>query len=93
MSFPSVRMRRLRRTPAIRELMSHVKVNPSDLIYPLFVEEDIRAPVPINSMPGCSRWPISQLKDEVTRAMVQDVKAVMLFGIPSRKDEVGSGAY
>jgi len=44
-------------------------------------------------MPGCSRWPISQLKDEVTRAMVQDVKAVMLFGIPSRKDEVGSGAY
>ena len=93
MSFPTVRMRRLRRTPAMREMLSGIKLRPSDLIYPVFVEENAKKPVPITAMPGISRFPINQVSDEVRQAMEQDVKAVILFGIPAKKDETGSGAY
>ncbi len=93
MSFPTVRMRRLRRTPAMREMLDEVKISPNQLIYPVFVEENAKKPVPINAMPGVSRFPINQVADEARRAMEQDVKAVILFGIPAKKDETGSGAY
>jgi porphobilinogen synthase len=74
-------------------MMNNVKVQPSDLIYPLFVDENAKTPVPIKSMPGCSRLPLHEVTNDVRQAIEQDVKAVILFGIPSMKDENGSGAF
>lgn len=93
MSFPSVRMRRLRRTPALRDMMHRVRLHPSDLIYPIFVDESAQAPVPIKSMPGYSRLPIQHVVDEVKQTIEQGIKAVILFGIPAKKDETGSEAF
>ena len=59
MSFPTVRMRRLRKTAALREMLNQVTLNPSNLIYPIFVDEGIKKPVAIDSMPGYSRLPLS----------------------------------
>jgi len=93
MSFPQVRMRRLRRTPALRNILNSVKLQPSDLIYPIFVDENAKKPIPIKTMPGISRLPLNEVTNDVRQAMEQDVKAVILFGIPAKKDEIGSGAF
>ncbi|XES78634.1 MAG: porphobilinogen synthase [Candidatus Bathyarchaeia archaeon] len=93
MSFPSVRLRRLRRTPAMRSLMNKTVVNPSDLIHPLFVDETATAPISIQAMPGCFRLPLDQVVEDVRQATEQDVSAVMLFGVPAKKDATGSGAF
>jgi porphobilinogen synthase len=93
MSFPTVRMRRLRRTAAMRDMMQQVKLNPSNLIYPIFVDQNIKKPMPIESMPGYSRLPITQVTDEAKQALEQGVKSIILFGIPAKKDEVGSSAF
>lgn len=93
MSFPQVRMRRLRKTAAMRHIMSEVHIDPNDLIYPIFVDDNIQKPMPITSMPGYNRLPVSQVIDEARHILDQDVKAVLIFGIPSKKDETGSGAY
>lgn len=74
-------------------MLNEVRVNPRDLIYPIFVDETAKKPVPINAMPGYYRLPISKVIEEARNVMEQDVKAVLLFGIPTKKDEVGSGAY
>jgi porphobilinogen synthase len=92
-SFPSVRMRRLRRTPAMRSILQKVRLHPSDLVYPVFVDENAQKPEPINAMPGCYRLPIENAVDEVGQAVEQGIKAVILFGIPSKKDETGSSAF
>lgn len=86
-------MRRLRRTAAMREMLNQVTIQPSNLIYPIFVEEGIKKPVPIKSMPGYSRIPISQVEEEGKQAITQGVKSVLLFGIPAKKDEAGTSAY
>lgn len=91
--FPSVRMRRLRRTPALRELFSENTVSASDLIYPIFVEEDISAPIPIEAMPGVSRIPESMLASEVEQIFADGVKAIMMFGVSHQKDETGSDSW
>ncbi|MEM2081676.1 MAG: porphobilinogen synthase [Candidatus Bathyarchaeia archaeon] len=93
MSFPRVRMRRLRRTQALRDIIREVRLHPSNLVYPLFVDENARAPIPIESMPEHSRLPIQGVVDEVRQVVEQGVKAVILFGVPLKKDEVGSAAY
>ncbi len=93
MSFPTVRMRRLRRTAALREMLKQTIIQPSNLIYPIFVEEGIKKPVAINSMPCYNRLPISQVVEEGKQALVQGVKSVLLFGIPAKKDEEGTSAY
>ncbi|MGB9841686.1 MAG: porphobilinogen synthase [Candidatus Bathyarchaeales archaeon] len=93
MSFPRVRMRRLRRTQALRDIIREVRLHPSNLVYPVFVDENARAPIPIESMPGHSRLPIQGVVDEVRQVVEQGVKAVILFGVPLKKDEVGSAAY
>jgi porphobilinogen synthase len=93
LGFPSVRMRRLRRTPALRELTTNVRVHPSNLVYPIFVDENAKAAVPIKSLPGCSRLPLDYVTDDARKTLEQGVKAVLLFGIPSKKDESGSGAF
>jgi porphobilinogen synthase len=93
MSFPTVRMRRLRRTPALRSLMKKATVQPNDLICPVFVDETAKKPVAIPSMPDYFRLPLKQVVDEAKHIMEQGVKAVILFGLPVKKDEKGSGAY
>jgi porphobilinogen synthase len=91
-SYPSSRPRRLRRTAALRRLVSDVTLSPSDLVLPMFVKEGIGAPQPIPSMPGV----VQHTRDSVRKAVVEAVQAgvggVMLFGIPAVKDAGGSGA-
>jgi porphobilinogen synthase len=93
MPFPATRLRRLRRTDALRGLVRETELSPSHLIQPLFVVagEDIREEVP--SMPGIERFSISGLVEEADEVVAAGVGAVLLFGIPAAKDESGSGAY
>jgi porphobilinogen synthase len=86
-------MRRLRKTVALRAMLNQINLTPSNLIYPIFVEEDITQPVPIASMPGYSRLPIRQIANEGINALAQNVKSVLLFGIPTKKDESATSAY
>lgn len=91
--FPEVRMRRLRRTQNIRNMVQEVQLNMNDYIYPIFVIEgqDIKNEIP--SMPGIYQFSLDHLLEEVQRAMDAGVIAIMLFGIPAKKDECGSEAY
>ncbi len=93
MPFPATRMRRMRRTEALRGLVRETTLSAADLIQPLFVVagEGVRDEVP--SMPGVDRLSISELVAEATEVASAGVRAVLLFGIPSSKDESGSGAY
>jgi len=93
MSFPTVRMRRLRKTKAIRDMLNQVSIQPSNLLYPIFVDENIKKSVPIESMPGYSRLPITQVANEGKHALEQGIKGVILFGVPAKKDEVGTSAF
>ncbi len=91
--FPEVRMRRLRRTQNIRNMVQEVHLNMNDYIYPIFVIEgqDIKNEIP--SMPGIYQFSLDHLLEEVQRAVDAGVIAIMLFGIPVKKDECGSEAY
>ncbi len=93
MSFPHLRMRRLRRTPKLREMVREVRIDVNDLIYPLFVEETAHHRVPVGAMPGIFRLPIEGVKEEAKSIAALGIPAVILFGIPARKDEFGSSAY
>ena len=91
--FPSQRPRRLRRTPALRELVAQTRVSASDLIAPLFVREGIDQPIEIGSLPGVYQETRDSLRKSVVELAGYGVRAVMLFGIPAAKDAVGSGAF
>jgi len=93
MPFPEQRPRRLRRTPALRELVRETDVRPSDLIAPLFVKEPIEEPVPIASMPGQMQHTIESLRKEAAEIRERGVLAFVLFGVPERKDAEGSEAW
>ncbi len=85
-------MRRLRRTPLIRELVREVTVSKADLIQPLFVEEALTKNTPISSMPGQIRFSLSSLEREAIELKDRGVRSILLFGIPSHKDDDGSRA-
>lgn len=91
--FPEVRMRRLRKTQNIRNMVQEIQLNMNDYIYPIFVIEgtDIKNPIP--SMPGIYQFSLDHLLEEVQRAVDAGVIAIMLFGIPAEKDACGSEAY
>lgn len=93
MSFPQRRLRRLRRTPALRRLVAETRLTPDDLIAPLFVREGISDPQPIASIPGVVQHTLGSLRAEVADLIGLGVPGVILFGVPERKDEVGSGAW
>jgi len=93
MPFPATRMRRLRRTEALRGLVRETELSPRDLIQPLFVVAGENVREPVDSMPGIERFSISELVAEAAEIVAAGVGAVLLFGIPSSKDESGSGAY
>lgn len=90
---PDFRFRRLRRTAALRELVRETHLHMSDFILPIFVEEGISQPVPIASMPDVYRYPESQLAEIVQRAWAKGVRAVLLFGVSTHKDEIGSDTW
>jgi porphobilinogen synthase len=89
-TFPTVRMRRLRSTEALRDMVRETSVTGNDLIYPIFVEEGIDSPLPISAMPGIFRIPEKHLDKEIKAIKADGVKAIMLFGVSHTKDATGS---
>jgi porphobilinogen synthase len=92
-SFPTRRLRRLRATPALRRLVASSPLGVDDLIAPLFVREGIEEPVAIASLPGVVQHTRASLVKEVRRLADLGLPGVILFGVPDRKDPVGSGAW
>ncbi|HEY3016390.1 MAG TPA: porphobilinogen synthase, partial [Nocardioides sp.] len=92
MSYPEIRPRRLRRTPALRRMVAETTLRPNQLVLPLFVREGASEPRPISSMPGVVQHTRSSLVKAASQAAELGLGGVMLFGIPERKDAVGSGA-
>jgi porphobilinogen synthase len=86
-------MRRLRRTEALRGLVSETSLSPAHLIQPMFVVAGENVREDVDSMPGIERFSISELVAEATEIIATGVGSVLLFGIPSAKDETGTGAY
>jgi len=93
MSFPARRMRRLRRTPALRRLVAETRLSVDDLVAPLFVREGIDEPVPVTSLPGVMQHTRESLVKEARRLADLGVPALVLFGVPGRKDATGSEAW
>ncbi|KMY68172.1 delta-aminolevulinic acid dehydratase [Desulfocarbo indianensis] len=93
MSFPLVRMRRLRRTPALRDMVAETTLGVNDLIYPMFVVEGQNLVQPVPSMPGIDRFSVDKLVEECRAVAGLGIPAIILFGIPDKKDPLGRGAY
>ncbi len=93
MIFPEYRPRRLRKTEAIRSLVRETVLTVNDLVYPLFIHEKGPEKKEIPSMPGIYRFNLKGLMKEIEEVVNLGIKAVILFGIPAKKDEAGSSAY
>ncbi|HYN87641.1 MAG TPA: porphobilinogen synthase [Ardenticatenaceae bacterium] len=88
--FPRYRPRRLRRSPALRRMVAETHLSPADFIYPLFITHGRDVRREIASMPGVYQWSVDRLPAEVEAIAALGVPAVILFGIPAIKDEIGS---
>jgi porphobilinogen synthase len=93
MPFPQTRLRRLRRTPVLRELVRETRLDPADFVMPFFVEAGLDGRSPIEAMPGVDRLSIGAAVEEAGEVAALGIPAVLLFGIPDHKDEEGTGAY
>ena len=93
MSFPFRRLRRLRSSEKMRELMQETTLSPRDFICPVFVQEDLKTRVKIESMPDIERIPLEDVVDEVGTISDLNIPAVMIFGLPAKKDDEGSSAF
>ncbi len=93
MSFPARRLRRLRRTPALRRLVAETRLSVDDLVAPLFVAEHLDEPRPVASLPGVVQHTRESLRKEVAGLADLGVPGVLLFGIPAAKDPEGAGAW
>ncbi len=93
MSFPTTRLRRLRRTQGLRALARETQVAPDDLIAPLFFDARSTSPQPIEAMPGQLRWPVSATSEACGPLWEAGVGAVLLFGLPDYKDAEGSSGW
>ncbi|WP_311257922.1 porphobilinogen synthase [Microbacterium sp. WCS2018Hpa-9] len=92
MSFPDVRLRRLRQSPAVRGLVRETSLEPRQLVLPLFVREGVTEAAPIGSMPGVAQHSLDSLRAAAVEAAEAGVGGVMLFGVPAVRDAQGSGA-
>jgi porphobilinogen synthase len=92
-AFPQHRPRRLRTTPALRRLVAETRLGVDDLVAPLFVREGITEPQPIASLPGVVQHTRESLRKEVAAVAALGIPGVILFGVPARKDAVGSEAW
>jgi len=93
MMFPEYRARRLRKSQAIRDLVRETTLTVNDLIYPLFIVEGEGIKEEVKSMPEVYRFSIDKVLEEIRSAVDLGIKAVLLFGVPDKKDEVGTSAY
>ena len=93
MGFPKIRMRRLRASASIRRLVRETAVSVDDLVYPLFVREGAGLKEPIKSMDGCFHFSPDTIVAEAAEVASLGIPAVLLFGLPSRKDPIGSQAW
>jgi porphobilinogen synthase len=91
--FPQTRLRRLRRTPVLRDLVRETRLDPADFVLPLYIEDGLEGRTPLPTMPGVDRLSISAAVQEAGEAVALGIPAVVLFGIPGHKDEEGSGAW
>jgi len=92
-TFPVTRLRRFRRTDALRALVRETRLDLTDFVYPLFACPGVGVEEPLEGLPGIARRSIDVLCDEAEELQRLGIEAVLLFGIPEEKDEVGSGAY
>jgi porphobilinogen synthase len=93
MNFPIIRKRRLRRTPLLREAVAETVVRPQDLVYPLFINDERHSRIPIASMPGIYQQSVDNAVIEAGKALDAGIRAVLVFGVPSEKDQEGSSAW
>jgi len=93
MNFPEYRPRRMRRNEGLRRLIRETRLSVDNLIYPMFVVPGSNVQKPIPSMPGQFNWSVEKAVDEAARAHDLGIPGVILFGIPERKDAVGSEAW
>src|SRR5579864_2601589 len=93
MSFPATRLRRLRSSEALRSLVRETRLSPASLVYPLFVCPGKGVRKPVNSMPGVSNLSVDEAVKEAREAHALGIGAVILFGLPEKKDETASGAW
>ncbi len=93
MKFPSYRARRLRNTPAIRSMVRETKLGVEDFVYPLFLIEGEKIKNPVKSMPNVYQYSLDMIEPEIKELKELDIPAVILFGIPEKKDEIGSEAF
>ena len=91
--FPKMRLRRLRKSEAIRDLLQETHLSIKDFVVPLFVQEGIEEKIEIESMPGIFRFPLGSILKEVQEIVSLGIKAVILFGIPSKKDDFGNNSF
>ena len=87
------RLRRLRKTAAIRDMVRENHVRVEELIYPIFAMDGEDKVVPVPSMPGICQYALDRLPEELDRVAAAGIRAILLFGIPAHKDECGSAAY
>jgi porphobilinogen synthase len=93
MSFPKIRMRRLRRSESMRRLVRETTLSIDDLVYPLFVREGKNLKQPIKSMTGCFHFSPDTIAAEAVEVASLGIPAVLLFGLPKKKDDIGSEAW
>ncbi len=93
MMFPESRLRRLRRSPALRRMVRETALSVDDFIYPLFVAPGKKLKEPIAAMPGMYHWSVDKVAEEAEAAFKLGIPAVLLFGLPESKDPVASRAY
>lgn len=95
MKYPTTRMRRLRKSFQIRKILQETRLNPEDLIYPLYIKEELEEGQKehIDTMPGQYRYSLSDAVSEAKRLEKLGLSSVLLFGLPVKKDETGSSAY
>ncbi|MET7945555.1 porphobilinogen synthase [Micromonospora sp. NPDC005324] len=91
MSYPEIRPRRLRRNPAVRRLVSETRVDPAELVVPMFVKEGLTEPRAISSLPGVLQHSRDSLRKAAVEAVQAGVGGIMLFGVPEQRDPTGSG--
>ncbi len=93
LSFPDLRMRRLRGQPSIRNMARETRLSPAEFVYPMFVAHGEGLRKPIEPMPGCYQVSIDQLTEEVGEVADLGIPAVLLFGLPAEKDPLGTEGY
>ncbi len=93
MTYPAIRLRRLRKSPLLRDLVAETHLRITDLVYPIFICDQTNARIPVESMPGIHQFSIDNALIEIGQAMEAGIRSVLLFGVPDEKDPEGTAAW